>query len=52
MMNFLNKPVVKYLMPLLGTGGSAALLGLMHPVTLSFAVGGVLLHVVLNFSKK
>jgi hypothetical protein len=52
MKKFFNKPMVKYLLPLLGTGGSAALLGLMHPATLSFAVGGVVLHVVLKFSKK
>ena len=52
MKDLLNHKLVKWALPLLGSVGGAGLLGLTHPVTLSFVVGGVLLNVVLGFGKK
>ena len=52
MKDLMNNPLVKWALPLLGAGGGAFMLGPTHPLTLSFAVGGVLLNVVLSFGKK
>jgi len=52
MLDLLNKPFVKYLMPLLGTAVSAMTMGAMHPVTLSVVVAGVAVNLVVSFAKK